>query len=110
MAAARAAASAAAPVRPRVSAMKAAFASSARGFAGYERKRADPGAELEDPSRSHGLQFAKSLGQHILKNPLIIKGIVEKAAIKVCALRRRRESRRGELSKRLTCQALCAAD
>lgn len=32
--------------------------------------------------RATGPLFDKSLGQHILKNPLVVKSIVEKAALK----------------------------
>jgi len=32
-------------------------------------------------SKSHGIQFQKSFGQHILKNPLVIDTIIEKAGI-----------------------------
>ena len=32
---------------------------------------------------SQGLKFNHSLGQHILKNPLIVDGIIQKAGVKV---------------------------
>jgi len=32
--------------------------------------------------RNQGIQFSKSYGQHILKNPLVINTIIEKAALK----------------------------
>jgi 18S rRNA (adenine1779-N6/adenine1780-N6)-dimethyltransferase len=32
--------------------------------------------------RNHGFEFHKSKGQHILKNPLIVKAIVEKSAVR----------------------------
>lgn len=39
--------------------------------------------EIErDSSRASGPLFDKSLGQHILKNPLVVKSIVEKACLK----------------------------
>lgn len=31
------------------------------------------------------MQFSKSFGQHILKNPLVINGIVEKASMRCTA-------------------------
>ena len=34
------------------------------------------------PQRSHGIQFQKSKGQHILKNPLLVQSIVQKAGLK----------------------------
>lgn len=32
--------------------------------------------------KSYNFSFDKSFGQHILKNPLVVQGIVDKAAIK----------------------------
>jgi hypothetical protein len=34
------------------------------------------------PQRFQGIQFQKSKGQHILKNPLIVQSIVQKAGLK----------------------------
>eukprot|EP00462_Mataza_sp_D1_P007968 CAMPEP_0175125978 /NCGR_PEP_ID=MMETSP0087-20121206/3600_1 /TAXON_ID=136419 /ORGANISM="Unknown Unknown, Strain D1" /LENGTH=296 /DNA_ID=CAMNT_0016407843 /DNA_START=205 /DNA_END=1094 /DNA_ORIENTATION=- len=36
----------------------------------------------EEPAKGKGSNFLTALGQHILKNPLIVKAIVDKAAIK----------------------------
>lgn len=34
------------------------------------------------PQRFQGIQFQKSKGQHILKNPLLVQSIVQKAGLK----------------------------
>lgn len=34
------------------------------------------------PQRFQGIQFQKSKGQHILKNPLVVQSIVQKAGLK----------------------------
>merc|ERR1712212_1215996 len=39
-------------------------------------------SRTHDQVRAEGIQFKHDLGQHILKNPLIVNAIVEKAAIK----------------------------
>jgi 18S rRNA (adenine1779-N6/adenine1780-N6)-dimethyltransferase len=38
--------------------------------------------DQERASKASGPLFDKSLGQHILKNPLVVKSIVEKANLK----------------------------
>ena len=37
---------------------------------------------MDSQFQNHGFEFQKSKGQHILKNPLVIKSIVEKAAVR----------------------------
>lgn len=47
------------------------------------REAAATGVEKDDTAgRYHGPLLNKSLGQHILKNPLVVNSIVEKAHIK----------------------------
>ncbi|XP_002737862.1 dimethyladenosine transferase-like [Saccoglossus kowalevskii] len=46
-----------------------------------------PKVKTEKKSRTHkqfqqGVQFKRDLGQHILKNPLVVDGIIEKAALR----------------------------
>ncbi|XP_074596588.1 putative dimethyladenosine transferase [Brevipalpus obovatus] len=40
------------------------------------------GKQRNDPLQKQSIQFNKDLGQHILKNPLVIDSIVEKAALR----------------------------
>jgi 18S rRNA (adenine1779-N6/adenine1780-N6)-dimethyltransferase len=47
---------------------------------GAVRKKSHGGAE--DRSAYQGIQFLKSFGQHILKNPAIVNAIVDKAGVK----------------------------
>jgi 18S rRNA (adenine1779-N6/adenine1780-N6)-dimethyltransferase len=47
--------------------------------AGGVAKRAKKGAEK---AAYQGIQFLKSYGQHILKNPMIVNAIVEKGGVK----------------------------
>jgi len=41
-----------------------------------------PKVSSNDSTRAHGFLFNKQLGQHILKNPLVVGGIIEKASLK----------------------------
>eukprot|EP00300_Choanocystis_sp_HF-7_P019521 c20365_g1_i2.p1 GENE.c20365_g1_i2~~c20365_g1_i2.p1 ORF type:complete len:361 (+),score=85.58 c20365_g1_i2:86-1084(+) len=62
---------------------KAITAGPAQQADAYKAKVAAAKAEKKDkPQHTSQIQFAKALGQHILKNPMIIQGIVEKAALR----------------------------
>eukprot|EP00051_Salpingoeca_urceolata_P010051 m.122488 g.122488 ORF g.122488 m.122488 type:complete len:162 (+) comp16562_c0_seq5:161-646(+) len=39
-------------------------------------------SRVHEEVRKQGIQFNKDFGQHILKNPLVVQGIVDKAAIR----------------------------
>jgi 18S rRNA (adenine1779-N6/adenine1780-N6)-dimethyltransferase len=47
----------------------------------YKNRQHDDDANMKEESHMGGPEFTKTLGQHILKNPLVVNSIIEKAAI-----------------------------
>eukprot|EP00039_Didymoeca_costata_P002898 m.63610 g.63610 ORF g.63610 m.63610 type:complete len:96 (+) comp11590_c0_seq3:197-484(+) len=45
-----------------------------------KRKREEGGGTAQ--TRASGIVFNKDFGQHILKNPLVVQGIIDKAALR----------------------------
>jgi 18S rRNA (adenine1779-N6/adenine1780-N6)-dimethyltransferase len=45
-------------------------------------KQSQQTEQIDERQKHQGIQFDKSLGQHILKNPLVVEQIIEKAALR----------------------------
>jgi 18S rRNA (adenine1779-N6/adenine1780-N6)-dimethyltransferase len=78
---------------------------------GGVRKSSNGGGE--DRSAYQGIQFLKSFGQHILKNPAIVNAIVDKAGVKSTGLWCWKSVRvRGTLTTKLldTCKKVVAVE
>ena len=63
--------------------MKRAAADGLRAAGGVTKKAAKGGLSASEAKKGvHTIEFHKSKGQHILKNPLVVDSIVEKAGVK----------------------------